>query len=67
MRGPGTHNLDFAPYKDLVFRERMHLQIRGEAFNLTNTPEFDNPDTNLQSPTFGHILTHSATSLASFR
>jgi hypothetical protein len=33
------------------------LLIRGEAFNLTNTPEFDNPDTNLRSPIFGKILT----------
>ncbi|HLJ46136.1 MAG TPA: TonB-dependent receptor [Bryobacteraceae bacterium] len=61
VRGPGTHNLDFSLYKDLAFKERYHLQIRGEAFNLTNTPEFDNPDTNLQSPTFGHILTQRNT------
>jgi hypothetical protein len=33
------------------------LQMRGEAFNLTNTPEFENPDTNFQSSTFGRILT----------
>lgn len=57
VRGPGTHNLDFTMYKDLAFKERFHLQIRGDAFNLTNTPEFDNPDTNYQSPTFGRILT----------
>jgi hypothetical protein len=47
--------MDFPIYKDLPLKERLHLQIRGEAFNLTNTPEFQNPDTNFQSPTFGAI------------
>lgn len=56
VRGPGTHNLDFSLHKEIALSERVHLQMRGEAFNLTNTPEFDNPDTNLQSPTFGKIL-----------
>jgi TonB dependent receptor len=55
VRGPGRRSLDFAIYKDVGIRERLHLQIRGEVFNLTNTPEFNNPDTNLQSPTFGAI------------
>ena len=52
---PGLENLDFALYKDVSIVERVHLQIRGEAFNLTNTPEFSNPDTNLQDPSFGAI------------
>jgi hypothetical protein len=55
LRGPGLENLDLAIYKDISIRERLHLTIRGEAFNLTNTPEFANPDTNLQDPTFGAI------------
>ena len=55
VRGPGLQNLDFAVYKDVPVMERLHLQIRGEAFNLTNTPEFSNPDTNLQDPSFGAI------------
>jgi carboxypeptidase family protein len=55
LRGPGRASLDFSVYKDVALRERLHLQIRGEAFNLTNTPEFNNPDTNFQSPTFGAI------------
>jgi hypothetical protein len=55
LRGPGRAVMDFAVYKDLPVKERLHLQVRGEAFNLTNTPEFQNPDTNFQSPTFGAI------------
>ncbi len=55
LRGPGLKTMDFSIYKDLAIKERLHMQIRGEAFNITNTPEFANPDTNLQSPTFGAI------------
>ena len=32
------------------------LQLRGEIFNLTNTPHFGNPDGNVNSSTFGQIL-----------
>jgi hypothetical protein len=55
VRGPGERNIDFAVYKDLAIKEAAHLQIRGEAFNLTNHPWFSNPDTNFQSQTFGAI------------
>jgi len=30
-------------------------QIRGEAYNLSNTPQFDEPQRNLSSPAFGKI------------
>jgi hypothetical protein len=29
--------------------------VRGEAYNLTNTPQFDEPQRNFSSPSFGHI------------
>jgi hypothetical protein len=35
-------------------RERT-LTFRGEAFNLSNTPQFDEPQRNLSSPAFGKI------------
>jgi hypothetical protein len=31
------------------------LQFRADAFNLTNTPQFDEPQRNLTSPAFGKI------------
>jgi hypothetical protein len=31
------------------------LLLRGEAYNLTNTPQFDEPQRNLTSPAFGRI------------
>jgi hypothetical protein len=29
--------------------------VRAEAYNLTNTPQFDEPQRNLTSPSFGRI------------
>jgi hypothetical protein len=55
--GPGTENLDFSVYKDIAIREKLHLQVRAEAFNLTNTPWFSQPDLGLQDPAFGAITT----------
>jgi hypothetical protein len=40
VRGPGSVNLDFSLSKDFPITERYRLQLRSEAFNLTNTPTF---------------------------
>ena len=49
--GPGTRNLDFSVFKNFQFSEdgRRRLQFRAEFFNLTNTPQFNNPNTNIGS------------------
>ncbi len=39
-RGPGSVNFDFSLFKEVTFGDRMRLQFRAEAFNLTNTPTF---------------------------
>jgi hypothetical protein len=39
-RGPGSVNFDFSLFKQVVFSERVRVQFRAEAFNLTNTPTF---------------------------
>lgn len=36
-------------------RREWSAQLRCEAFNLTNTPQFDEPQRNLSSPSFGRI------------
>jgi hypothetical protein len=35
----------------------MNLELRGEAFNLSNTPHFDNPIGDLTSASFGQVTT----------
>jgi len=53
--GPPQRHLDFSLTKDFPIRENVKLQFRAESFNLTNTPNFAEPNTNLGSPTFGEI------------
>jgi hypothetical protein len=45
--GPPTRTLDFSVFKDFVLTERFRLQLRGEAFNLANTPVLSQPDNSL--------------------
>ena len=40
VRGPGSKNMDFSAFKEMFVTERVRLEIRGEFFNLTNSPTF---------------------------
>jgi hypothetical protein len=71
VRGPGQHNIDFAVERTFSFTETRNLRFRTEFFNLTNTPQFANPDNNLgygdptaanpsASSSFGKILASAA-------
>jgi hypothetical protein len=57
FRGPGRTNLDLALAKTTAITERLNAEFRVEAFNVFNHPEFANPDTNVNSSTFGQITT----------
>jgi hypothetical protein len=43
LDGPGFVNLDFGLDRRFRLTERFSLQLRSEYFNLTNTPQFDQP------------------------
>jgi hypothetical protein len=43
LQGPGTKSVDFSIFKDTHLTESKVLQLRAEAFNLANTPQFNNP------------------------
>ena len=43
LRGPGFFNLDGGITRSFALTERFRLQFRGEAFGITNTPQFGNP------------------------
>jgi hypothetical protein len=65
-RGPGSSNLDFSLFKDFPIHERLRLQFRGEAFNLTNTPTFflpgaTSPALTIGNSNFGKLTASSAT------
>ena len=49
LRGPHTNVFDFSLMRDFAIREAASLQFRWEVFNLSNTPLFSQPSTNLSS------------------
>lgn len=53
--GPGFWNLDASVFRTFPVRERMKLEVRAEAFQVMNTPQWNNPDTGISSSTFGQI------------
>ncbi|MBA3440818.1 MAG: TonB-dependent receptor [Pyrinomonadaceae bacterium] len=55
VRGPGRRNYDLTLSKTFPIKEPVSLLFRAEAFNLTNTPYFFNPGTNLGAANFGVI------------
>jgi len=55
VRGPSYRIYDFSVFKTFKVMERFHLEFRGEAFNLTNTPVFNNPITNISAADFGQF------------
>jgi outer membrane receptor protein involved in Fe transport len=43
LRGPSLKQLDFSVFKDTKLGERVTMQVRAEAFNILNHPNFSNP------------------------
>ncbi len=68
IEGPGTHNLDVSLFRNIYLTHgeaRKTLQLRGEVFNVTNTPQLNNPNVTIGVPATGVIT--SAGSPASFQ
>jgi hypothetical protein len=55
--GPGFFEIDTAVSRTFRFAEKKSFELRGEAFNLTNSYRAGPVTTNLTSPQFGQILT----------
>ncbi len=55
MRGPGYANIDLSIFRDFSLAQQRTLQFRVEIFNLTNTPHFGDPNSNVNSGGFGTI------------
>ena len=59
LRGPGFINYDLSLVRNFALAERVRLELRGEAYNLTNTPRWANPTNNVNNAAFGQILSAS--------
>ncbi len=57
VEGPATWQFDLSLSRSFNFRESQRLEVRAEAFNVTNSLRRGNPNTTLTSATFGQILT----------
>jgi hypothetical protein len=55
VRGPGQRDCDFAVERSIAVTESQSVHLRGEFFNLTNTPNFANPSNTVSFPGFGTI------------
>jgi hypothetical protein len=56
LRGPGFFNVDYSISKSIRIREGLTFEMRGDFFNLFNTPHFNAPGSNVSSTsTFGKI------------
>ncbi|MGE3707596.1 MAG: TonB-dependent receptor, partial [Vicinamibacterales bacterium] len=57
VRGPGYRNLDLALIRRVPTTRGQALELRAEAFNVTNTPPFGAPNGSLGAAAFGTITT----------
>ena len=57
VRGPAYRNVDLAISRRLPVRRGSFIELRGEAFNLLNTPPLGNPNGVAGSAAFGTITT----------
>ncbi len=64
--GPGFSNLDLAIVRNIKIHERYNLQIRGDAYDLFNHPNFTSPVTTIGSGTLGLITAGSRTPAGDF-
>jgi len=55
MFGPGLFGLNLSLFKHFKIMEKLDAEFRAEAFQITNTPQFSNPQGSLTSATFGYV------------
>lgn len=56
MRSDWGKNLDMSIFRKFQLAERIRLEFRAEAFNLTNTPVYGTPVSNFSDRNFGRVL-----------
>ncbi|HTP36718.1 MAG TPA: TonB-dependent receptor [Candidatus Acidoferrales bacterium] len=61
LREDRFKNLDLSLFKQFTFTERVRLQFRAEAFNLTNSPSFSAPGTNIDTASGGVVTSTIST------
>ena len=57
VRGPGLQNADVMIGKTFRVTERVRVEFRAEAFNVSNTPPLNDPNGSFGAAAFGTITT----------
>jgi hypothetical protein len=60
VRGPGLFNLDASLKRTFPLHESFALDLMAESFDVTNTPQFANPASNISAGGFGTITSSNA-------
>jgi carboxypeptidase family protein/TonB-dependent receptor-like protein len=66
LRAPATFNLNASLFRTFPITERFNLQFRAESYNLSNTPHFAAPASNVSSGNF-FVITSAAQDQRQFR
>lgn len=61
IRGDGIYQFDLSVLKNTRLRERLNMEIRAEAYNAFNTPQFSPPNTSPTSTALGTVTTQFST------
>jgi hypothetical protein len=56
LRGTDMTNYNMSLFKHFRRHDRLDVELRGEAYNISNTAHFANPNTNFLTPDFGRVL-----------
>jgi carboxypeptidase family protein len=56
LEGPGAFRFDMNLLKHIRIREGIEFILRADAINVLNSPQFGNPNTDINSTSFGRIL-----------
>jgi hypothetical protein len=61
FHGPHLFSIDASVLRKFRFTERLNMEFRAEAYNLSNTPWLDKPNTTLGDAAFGQVTTAQGT------
>ncbi len=67
IRGPNLFDLDAALMKNFRLSEKFKLQFRAESFNLTNHPNFADPNPFIDIPSVAGSITSTTTTARQFQ
>src|SRR6185437_14415385 len=60
IREPLKPLMDMSVFKQFILHEGVSFEIRGEFFNVLNTPNYGGPSTGLGGATTGSVLSYSS-------